>query len=191
VYAAGIQAIPAFQQRLTLKEYTMTKTTLTRWFTSALAGAVMLVALPSLAAAQHYMVSPASCQPAESSSSSQSAATSASRLYLINGVWTFRAGQSGSAELACPINFSGAQGEWSMMQLWYRDGYAANNAEGGFVEADLMRRSRGGAGSTLMLWVASNIGTDEYGFIPVNNPPQGPGANTAHEVAFVGFEIRF
>jgi hypothetical protein len=90
------------------------------------------------------------------------------------------------------------------MQLWYRDGYAANNSDNGYVEADLMRRSREAAGTSLMVWVASNIGTDEYGFITLNDPPAGPDnfllyylrvklyrANTSQEVAFVGFEIRF
>jgi hypothetical protein len=179
-------------------------TTLTRPFTLALATAALLVGLPTLAAAQHYMVNPSSCQPALSDDSAQTIAQSAARLHLINGVWAFRPGQSGSAELACAINFSGAQGEWSAMQLWYRDGYAANNADGGFVEADLMKRDRDGAGADLLIWVASNIGTDEYGFIHVADPPDGPDnfdlyyvrvrmwrANTQHELAFVGFEIRF
>jgi hypothetical protein len=164
----------------------------------------MLVSLPNLAAAQHYMVSPASCQPAESDDSSQTAAQSASRLHLMNGVWTFRPGQSGSAELACAINYSGGQGDWKSFQLWYRDGFTANNSDAGFVEADLMRRNRREAGSNQLIWVASNIGTDEYGFIHVSNPPPGPSdfglyylrvrmwrANTAHELAFVGFEMRF
>jgi len=177
-------------------------TTLTHSFKSALAGALMLVALPGLASA-HYMGHPASCQPAKSDNG-QEAETSAGKIHLVNGVWTFRSGQTGYAELACAINFSGSTVPWTLMQLWYRDGYAANNSDNGYVEADLMRRSRSAGGSTLLMWVASNIGSDEYGYITVWDPPPGPDdfhsyyvrvrlyrANTALEVAFVGFEIRF
>jgi hypothetical protein len=179
-----------------------TMTALARSFTPILAGAVMLVALPNLASA-HYMVSAASCQPA-TSDNSQSAATSAGKVHLINGAWTFRSGQSGYAELACPINFSGTTPNWTLMQLWYRDGFAAAGSSNGYVEADLMRRSRSAGGATQLVWVASNLGNDEYGYFTLYNPPAGPDdfhtyyirvrlyrANTSLEVAFVGFEIRF
>jgi hypothetical protein len=154
----------------------------------------------------HYMVSPPSCQPAESSITGQSAATSASKLELVNGAWTFRSGQTGYAELACPINFSGSDGQWSLIQLWYRDEFTANGSQNGYVEGDLMRRERSDAGVTQLAWTASWYGSGtEYGFHTNQSLPAGPNnfemyflrvrlyraSGTSAAVAFTGFEIRF
>jgi hypothetical protein len=183
---------------------------LTRLSKFPLAAALtMSVALPGISwaipADSHYMVSPSSCQPATSALTGQSAATSASKLELINGVWTFRSGQTGYAELSCPINFSGGAGEWSLVQLWYRDAFAAAGSSNGYVQGDLMRRERQGAGATQLVWTASSYGNGtEYGFDTNESLPAGPNdfemyylrvrlyrATSNGAVAFTGFEIRF
>jgi hypothetical protein len=181
--------------------------TIPRSFRIALIAALTMVgALPSLTWAiptnSHYMVSPASCQPAESSDSAVSAATSANRLWLINGVWSFRPGSTGAAELACPINFSGAAGVWDRVQLWYRDGFTAVGSGNGFVEGDLMMRQRGAPGTTLLSFTASPFGNgQEYGLhtdlsLPAGHPDKFLmyylrvrmwRANANHEVAFTGY----
>jgi hypothetical protein len=182
----------------------------TRSFKSTVAGTLLIFgAMPSVSSAiptgSHYMVSPPSCQPSESSISDVSAATSASRLELINGAWTFRSGQTGYAELSCPINFSGGSGTWSLIQLWYRDGFAAVDSDNGYVEADLMRRLRNSSGAAQIAATASTFGTgDEYGHYTNDSLPAGPNdlemyflrvrlnrSNTSRSVAFTGLEIRF
>ena len=145
----------------------------------------------------HYMVNPSSCQPADSSS--------ANRLRLISGVWAFRSNQTGYAELSCPINFSGAAGEWSLIQLWYRDGFTSVGSENGYIAGDLMRRQRHTSGATQLAWTASTYGNGaEYGFDSNQVLPSGPHnfelyyvrirlyrQNSSREVAFTGFEVRF
>lgn len=182
----------------------------TRWFNlSLLSGLMMSVIVPGTSWAiptnSHYMVSPSSCQPGDSSITEASAAQSAAKLRLVNGAWTFRPGQTGYAELTCPVNFSGAAGEWSLIQLWYRDGFTSVGSNNGYVEGDLMRRQRHSGGATQLAWTASTYGNgQEYGFDSNNSLPTGPHnfqgyfvrvrmyrANDSREVAFTGFEIRF
>jgi hypothetical protein len=45
-------------------------------------------------------------------------------------------------KLSCPINFSGAAGTWSLVQLWYRDTFDAAGSSNRYVEGDLIKRDR-------------------------------------------------
>ena len=150
------------------------------------------------------MVSPSSCQPVDSASED--------KLELISGVWAFRLGKYGFAELYCPINISGNAADWTMFQLWFRDEYGEENrSDHGYISADLMQRHRAEWGATRINLLASSFNFarypngNGYGFVSDSSLPIGPEfgrnyylhvkmwreTNTSLKIVFTGYEIRF
>ncbi|MGR8933413.1 MAG: hypothetical protein ACU837_03390 [Gammaproteobacteria bacterium] len=164
--------------------------------------AIFPTAAQALPSNLYYMVSPPSCRPVNSSDNS--------KLRLVNGAWTFKTSQVGTAYLYCPINFSGDAAAIDTVVLSYRDGFTALGSDNGYVRADFMARNRSAAGTSSEFWLASTYGNgQEYGFDALtsaensalaNNPKFGRinylqvilhRSNASKEVAFTGFEIRF
>ncbi|WP_131655467.1 hypothetical protein [Methylocucumis oryzae] len=160
----------------------------------------------------YYMVSPVSCVPAS--------ATDAGKVSLVNGAWTFKNNQTGTANLNCPISFSGNTDTIDTVILSFRDDWLGNRPysvgeEYGYVQADLMFRNRSSAGATKVLPInpASSYAESDanYGYFVLSHEGQPllsqhpalgniyylnvkmhrPVNNANWNVAFTGFEIRF